>query len=127
MSSSRNPWDDLRHSVEQNVRTMSFGSNERQQKYVRQHVFEVLRDLQRIEDRLAGEIPKFTDWGRAKVNELEPGGDSPKSPPRLTPPYRPPGVDEDRDEPASRPHDIWTLGFVFVDMLVWFNGVPHSH
>ncbi|KAL5373734.1 hypothetical protein DPSP01_012478 [Paraphaeosphaeria sporulosa] len=48
MSSSRNPWDDLRHSVEQNVRTMSFGSNERQQKYVRQHVFEVLRDLQRV-------------------------------------------------------------------------------
>ncbi|KAI0441729.1 kinase-like domain-containing protein [Xylaria telfairii] len=38
-----------------------------------------------------------------------------------TPEYRPPELD-DQDAKVSRSYDIWTLGCIFLEMLIWFLG-----
>ncbi|KAF2035538.1 kinase-like protein [Setomelanomma holmii] len=66
---------------------------------------------------------KFTDWGCASFDDYRGNTASPTSGRHGMFPYLPPesfgGV------PTSRPHDIWSLGCVFVELLVWFiEGIP---
>ena len=58
----------------------------------------------------------LTDWGSAKVNPYRTGSYNTRSPiGTLT--YEPP--DHDSKGATSRPHDLWSLGCVFLELLVW--------
>lgn len=73
---------------------------------------------------------KLADWGRAKVNELAPNENSHESEPKINPPYLPPEsvgkgkLGEDISQPTSRPHDVWSLGCVYLEMVVWILDGP---
>ncbi|KAF2833644.1 kinase-like protein [Ophiobolus disseminans] len=62
---------------------------------------------------------KFTDWGCAKINQrsLEGSPDSRTTEFGGSPPYGPPECIE--GIPTSRPYDIWSLGCMYLEMLVW--------
>lgn len=68
-----------------------------------------------------GEQPvlKFIDFGFAKIVSKASGSSSHKALGRgdiaYAPPERASGIE------VSRPYDIWSLGCVFVEMLVWFT------
>ena len=58
----------------------------------------------------------LTDWGSAKVNPYRTGSYNTRSPiGTLT--YEPP--DFTSKGTTSRPHDLWSLGCVFLELLVW--------
>ena len=59
---------------------------------------------------------RISDWGSGKVNTYRSG--SIKTPsPNGTPTYEPPEVIVEGT--TSRPHDVWSLGCVFLELLVW--------
>lgn len=59
---------------------------------------------------------KITDWVSASTNVYT-SADSPKSTPVANPRYLAPEADDDQQ--SSRPHDAWSLGCVFVELLIW--------
>lgn len=61
---------------------------------------------------------RISDWGSGKVNTYRSGKTSINTPsPTGTPTYEPPEVmSEGR---TSRPYDVWSLGCVFLELLVW--------
>jgi serine/threonine protein kinase len=63
---------------------------------------------------------KITDWGCACVKSLTAyaGPGTPTSGNKGNPYYLPP---ECRKGPSSRPHDVWSLGCVFLELLIWFH------
>lgn len=62
---------------------------------------------------------KLTDWSRAKISYLN-GRNSHKTDTMGDNAYHPPACDEG-DEEYSRPYDIWPIGCLFIDLMVWFN------
>ena len=62
---------------------------------------------------------KLADWGCAKVSELTVKG-SHESLPKINPTYLPP-ESPNGSQPTSRPHDIFSLGCVFLQMSVWIH------
>jgi serine/threonine protein kinase len=68
---------------------------------------------------------KFTDWGCSKITAYYQRGESPKKSRKGHPPYLPP--ESISENPTSRPHDIWSLGCVFVELLVWFTEDSKGH
>lgn len=73
---------------------------------------------------------KFTDWGCAsfKGADFTPSS-SPKTSARGQFPYLPPEhlSDSPTGRPTGRPHDVWALGCVFTEMLVWLTEGKDSH
>lgn len=61
---------------------------------------------------------RISDWGSGKVNTYRSGKTSINTPsPTGTPTYEPPEVlVEGR---TSRPYDVWSLGCVFLELLIW--------
>ena len=58
----------------------------------------------------------LSDWGSARVNPYRTGSYNTRSPiGTLT--YEPPDLDSKGT--ASRPHDLWSLGCVFLELFVW--------
>ena len=61
-------------------------------------------------------IFRISDWGSGKVNTYRSGSINTRSP-TGTPTYEPPEVlVEGR---ISRPYDVWSLGCVFLELLIW--------
>ena len=58
---------------------------------------------------------RISDWGSGKVNTYRSGSINTSSP-TGTPTYEPPEVIEGR---ISRPYDVWSMGCVFLELLVW--------
>ncbi|KAK4693042.1 hypothetical protein P7C71_g4277, partial [Lecanoromycetidae sp. Uapishka_2] len=64
------------------------------------------------------ETIKISDWGSGKVNTYRSGTGSEMTPsPRGTVTYEPP--DYMLDGKTSRPYDVWSLGCVLLELLVW--------
>lgn len=63
-------------------------------------------------------ILKFTDWGCANTKARPPPPGTPGTRSRGQQPHLPPETRNNR--PSSRPHDIWSLGAVYLEILVWF-------
>ncbi|KAF1940898.1 kinase-like protein [Clathrospora elynae] len=64
---------------------------------------------------------KWTDWGCAKVNDIK-EGTSHQSRTRGAPPYNPPeSINGIFSTVTSRPHDIWSLGCMYLELLVWIT------
>ena len=59
---------------------------------------------------------RISDWGSGKVNTYRSGSINTPSP-ISTPTYEPPEVIIDARR--SRPYDVWSLGCVFLELLVW--------
>ena len=61
---------------------------------------------------------RISDWGSGKVNTYRSGKTSINTPsPTGTPTYEPPEVMVEGK--TSRPYDVWSLGCVFLELLVW--------
>jgi serine/threonine protein kinase len=64
---------------------------------------------------------KLTDWGCGQIEERPRANGGELTSKRYgNPPYLPPECDY--DGPTSRKHDIWSLGCVFFELLIWFTG-----
>ncbi|KAJ4365205.1 hypothetical protein N0V83_008823 [Neocucurbitaria cava] len=64
---------------------------------------------------------RFTDWGCAMISVR---GDSPTNRKRGQRTYTPPEAFDDENHKkmeTSRPHDIWSLGCLYLEMLVWMT------
>jgi hypothetical protein len=61
---------------------------------------------------------KLTDWGCAGI-KVSGSTDIPGSISKGNPPYLPP--ETDKSQPTSLPHDVWSLGCVFLELLIWFT------
>jgi len=66
---------------------------------------------------------KITDWGSADAKPFNHsgGGASPRSQCGVNPPYTAPKCRH--DAPTSRRHDIWSLGCIFAEILIWYTKV----
>jgi serine/threonine protein kinase len=61
---------------------------------------------------------KLSDWGCSAMKPNDSQQASPNTDKRAMLPYLPPeSVDK---TPTSQPHDVWSLGCVFLEVLVWF-------
>jgi serine/threonine protein kinase len=82
------------------------------------HDIKPLNILAFSREEAKGPTLKFSDWGTACFREYN---GQPPSPPHHKQgvfPYLPPEYVS--GNATSRPHDIWSLGCVFVELLVWF-------
>jgi len=61
---------------------------------------------------------KFTDWGCAGFDTYSPPQPSQRNDRQGKSSYLPP--EHMSDQPTSRPHDVWSLACVIVELLVWF-------
>ncbi|KAF2848958.1 kinase-like protein [Plenodomus tracheiphilus IPT5] len=66
---------------------------------------------------------KLTDWGYTAVQKAahftkQSSANPPYSPPESAPPL-PAGQARNQSEETAQPHDIWALGRIFLDLLVW--------
>lgn len=64
---------------------------------------------------------RFTDWGCARISVR---GDSPTNRKHGQRTYTPPEAFDDENHKkmaTSRPHDIWSLGCLYLEMLVWMT------
>jgi serine/threonine protein kinase len=70
---------------------------------------------------------KLTDWGCAALSSVPQQGGSEVTGVMGNPPYVPPEYVD--CNPTSRPHDIWSLGCVFMELLVWYleGRVAYQH
>ena len=60
---------------------------------------------------------KVADFGSGKINTYRSGSVNTRSP-TGTPTYAPPEVNMDEGR-ISRPYDLWSLGCVFLELLIW--------
>ncbi|KAL9030594.1 MAG: hypothetical protein Q9196_001300 [Gyalolechia fulgens] len=68
-------------------------------------------------DREAGEGTfQIADFGSAKINTLRSRSIHTRSP-HVMPTYEPP--EQEREGSTSRPYDVWSMGCVFLELLVW--------
>ena len=70
-------------------------------------------------DKLSGlGTLRLADWGSGKVHDLVRSGSVHTKTPRGTPTYEAPDG-HINDRAISRPYDVWSLGCVFLEILLW--------
>jgi hypothetical protein len=65
---------------------------------------------------------KIIDFGLAGTKALDNSGGSVGTDKFGNPPYNPPECNHPVPRISSRPHDVWSLGCVFLDLLIWCAG-----
>jgi len=81
----------------------------------------ILYQETRIRDRRKQYTFKITDWGCATGdNYTNRKQSSPRNIAKGSPPYNPP--EARKGQSSSRKHDVWALGCVYLELLIWYTG-----